>query len=289
MGMTIKHLHLLYKLILRLNPVSTFIFMWSIAFLPTARATTVNNLNSLVPESANARPSHTLYSLDMAWSRGMDELPTTWLYTNFDAEVYSIKNVPISFSLGYRFKQATYVEDGESDFNDIEVSVTPGKWSYWLLGRWPLDQTLSVQLPLSKDSQTAGLYSRFSYIASSRIPLWRFQIVPALGLLQSFYQFDTADVGGTTPNTKDGAFSNLRVSLPITRRLSLSTTFGYSLYRDYDNVTRGVNSVAVSGSFQILKNYSIYGYYRTQNRTISDINLFNDNNTFVGAGIRIYL
>ncbi len=181
-----------------------------------------------------------------------------------------------------------------NDFSDTSLNLqqSPSNWGKYLMGGF----RLGLGIPTSKDSHIrqnlyASVSTGLTLIANPDLLPKDLEIAGTLSLGRNFHQYETALDGRV--NTQYSTSQSLGLTYNFNSKLSLSTTFMQRNTWSYQNVVRHSFDISEELSYQFNSTWvaslghSNSGSTLRPNGADSNIQFFNDNNSFVYASTTV--
>lgn len=142
----------------------------------------------------------------------------------------------------------------------------------------------ALSLPTSDTSQAA---TQIFSVDSGLLVVWplRRLTISHGHLLHAFsHKFDTADVSGFRPNPQ-GAISNfVQLEVPLPLRLRLSVSGQYFSFWTYEHLQHDIQSLRAQIGGQSSDHLFVYARIATKSQRVSNLSLFDDDNTQISLG-----
>jgi len=145
---------------------------------------------------------------------------------------------------------------------------------------------LEGTLPTAETSRKASLYGATSLGAITNTVWKRIIFSTSHGFTLNFYEYETSDTFGSSYN--DAYMINNGASLTWRITNQINWTNAYTLYylKNYANTENYIQAYANSLSYIVDHNFTVSAFFSWKDRIKTNNALFDDDNTYLGAGIR---
>lgn len=195
------------------------------------------------------------------------------------------KRVSLTGDVSFYNAFKEYEEDYIRGFEDVNLTLSHSSLLRSRAYRLNLAGFVGLIAPTSETSQDASMRfgSYLGFHLSKKISLFQFYLKPVVTYLN--HQYDTANKAGTIPNYNVIVGDEVGVSLKFNRHWSWTNAYKFSSLWDYKKRQRDVQEYRSVLNLQWNRHWSTYLSYKQKSDVLTNVSLFDQENTMVLLGV----
>jgi hypothetical protein len=266
-------------------PIFFLLFMGA---LSAQGENSASSTSASIPSSSGSQSALWAFRMGTNLQRSLDENADFLSTFNFSAN-RPLKNGVLSVDASFYNRWARYEDPQIRGMEDVRLNwQTPFTLREWVPKNPTTDPqffaALSLSLPTSETSQKATLNANIESSLSGTWPLGSFSISHGHSIYFFSHTYDTADVAGFKPNPQAGISNYIHLEIPLPLRMQISISGQYFSIWNYSNKQTDIQSLKGQWGGQVTPQLYLYTEVSTKNQRISNISLFDDDNSRISMG-----